>query len=129
MIFTVNIDNNEIEMSNAFSWMFKYKSQFHEDPAAFLVPAFAKTAEDPTGMAALAEIGFTRLSNMAWAMAKAANKNVPDPVTWVNGFETFNVLDFAGDLIEKAVSGMTVTNEDKAGTSKNPEAVAETANR
>ena len=129
MIFTVNIDNNEIEMSNAFAWMFKYKSQFHEDPAAFLVPAFAKTAEDPTGMAALAEIGFTRLSNMAWAMAKAANKNVPDPVTWVNGFETFNVLDFAGVLLEKAVSGMTVTDEEKAGTSKNPEAVAETANR
>ena len=129
MIFTVKIDNKEVELSNAFAWMFKYKSQFHEDPAAFLVPAFAKTADDPSGMAAFAEIGFTRLSNMAWAMAKTANKNVPDPVTWVNGFETFNVLDFAGELIEKAVSGMTVTNEEKAGTSKNPEAVPETASK
>lgn len=128
MIFTVKIDNKEVEMSNAFAWMFKYKSQFKEDPAAFLVPAFGKVAEDPTGMTAFAEIGFTRLSNMAWAMAKTANKNVPDPITWVNSFETFNVLDFAGEIIEKAVSGMTVTNEEKADTSKNPEAVPETAN-
>ena len=129
MIFTVKIDNKEVELSNAFAWMFKYKSQFKEDPAEVLVPAFAKTSEDPSGMSAIAAIGFTRLSQIAWAMAKTANKAVPDPVTWVNSFETFNVLDFAGDLIEKAVSGMTVTNEEKADTSKNPEAVAETASK
>lgn len=127
MIFTVKIDNKEVEMSNAFAWMFKYKSQFKEDPAAFLVPAFGKAADDPTGMQAIAEIGFTRLSEIAWAMAKTANKGTPDPVTWVNSFEVFNVIDFAGELIEKAVEGMTLTAEGE--TLKNPEAVPETASR
>ena len=127
MVFTVKIDNKEVEMSNAFAWMFKYKSQFKEDPAAFLVPAFGKAADDPTGMQAIAEIGFTRLSEIAWAMAKTANKGTPDPVTWVNSFEVFNVIDFAGELIEKAVEGMTLTTEGE--TPKNPEAVPETASR
>ena len=127
MVFTVKIDNKEVEMSNAFAWMFKYKSQFKEDPAAFLVPAFGKAADDQTGMQAIAEIGFTRLSEIAWAMAKTANKGTPDPVTWVNSFEVFNVIDFAGELIEKAVEGMTLTTEGE--TPKNPEAVPETASR
>ena len=129
MIFTIQIDKKDVEMSNAFAWMFKYKSQFKEDPAEVLVPAFAKTSEDPSGMSAIAAIGFTRLSQIAWAMAKTANKAVPDPVTWVNSFETFNVLDFAGELIEKAVNGMTVTSDEEAETSKNPEAVEETAGK
>ena len=72
-------------------------------------------------------IGFTNLAQIAWAMAKTANKGTPDPVTWVNSFEVFNVIDFAGELIEKAVEGMTLTTAGE-GDLKNPEAVPETAN-
>lgn len=128
MIFTVKIDNKEVELSNAFAWMFKYKSQFKADPAAVLVPAFGKAANDPTGTQAIAEIGFTNLAQIAWAMAKTANKAIPDPVTWVNSFEVFNVIDFAGELIEKAVEGMTLTTVGE-GDPKNPEAVPETATK
>lgn len=128
MLFTIKINKTDVEMSNAFAWMFKYKSQFKEDPAAVLVPAFGDAGADrnDAGKAAIASIGFTRLSQIAWAMAKTANKAVPDPVTWVNSFEVFNILDFAGDLLEKAVEGMTLTTEE-AETSKNQEAVEETA--
>ena len=130
MVFTVKIDNKEVEMSNAFAWMFKYKSQFKEDPAAVLVPAFgdAESASNDAGKAAIASIGFTRLAQIAWAMAKTANKAIPDPVTWVNSFEVFNVIDFAGELIEKAVEGMTLTTAGE-GDQKNPEAVPETATK
>lgn len=128
MIFKVKINKTAVEMSNAFAWMFKYKSQFKEDPAEVLVPAFGVAADDPTGMSAIAAIGFTRLSQIAWAMAKTANKAIPDPVTWVNSFEVFNVIDFAGELIEKAVEGMTLTATE-GEDSKNPKPATETAGK
>ena len=56
------------------------------------------------------------------------SKAIPDPVTWVNSFEVFNVIDFAGELIEKAVEGMTLTTAGE-GDPKNPEAVPETATK
>lgn len=115
------IDDKEIEISNAFGWMFKYKAQFGEDPATFLVPAFGAAQNDETGLSAIAEIGFVRLANMVWAMAKQAHREIPEPTRWIDGFESFNILDVAGDVVLHAVNGMRTESKNPTGAVSAPE--------
>lgn len=117
----ITIDNREIEISNAFGWMFKYKAQFGEDPALFLVPAFNTVETDESGATAMATIGFVRLANMTWAMAKQAHREIPEPATWIDRFENFEILDFAGDVIAHAVKGMNSEAKNLTGAESAPE--------
>ena len=113
----INICDKEVEISNAFGWMFKYKAQFGEDPATFLVPAFSSAA-DGTGSEAMEKIGFVNIANMFWAMAKQAHKEIPDPDTWLSRFDDLTlekILNVAGDIVTHAVTGMKTEAKNPQG--------------
>lgn len=123
MIFTVKIDGKDVEMSNAFLWQIKYKSQFKEDPAIILMDAMeAATKSGRKGgnasvYAAVRSVGFIRLAGMLWAMAKAADPSIPAPNIWEAQFEDFKIFDVGVEALGYAIDGITETTE----TPKNAE--------
>lgn len=135
MEFQITIDKKDITFSNNFRWMLNYKNQFREDPADFLMECLSDIDEmDPEDkkysaklMKMTSKIGFIRLSNMAWAMAKAADKNVPPPPAWVDQFDDYPVMIFGMDILIAAINsvmGNDVTEDDP----KNQEAPGEALN-
>lgn len=131
MIFTVRIDGNDINLSNAFLWQIKYKSQFKEDPAYFLLDAMQKAestkdrGNNEDVYAALKSIGFVRMSGMIWAMAKAADNSIPAPAVWQAQFNDFPILDIGLDALAYAIDGITGSTEkpknaNAPGTAQNP---------
>lgn len=135
MEFQINIDNKNVTFSNNFRWMLNYKNQFREDPADFLMECLSSIDSLSTNdknfnaklMKMTSKIGFIRLSNMAWAMAKAADKAVPPPPAWVDQFDDYPVMVFGMDILIAAINsamGNEITEEDP----KNPEAPGEALN-
>lgn len=122
MVFTIDIDGKPVEFSNALAWQFKYKSQFKEDPTDFLVDAFEATAkidetkedaENAAYFAAIKVVKFGRLANIAWAMAKTANKDIPAPPIWQASFKNFPVLDIGVECLAYALDGLVGESEPK----------------
>jgi hypothetical protein len=122
MVFTIDIDGKPVEFSNALAWQFKYKSQFKEDPTDFIIDAIAvtsqfegKTEEEERAayLAAVKVIKFGRLANLAWAMAKTANKDIPAPPIWQSSFKAFPVLEIGIECLAYAIEGITGESEPK----------------
>ena len=132
MEFQITIDQRPVNFSNNFNWMIFYKNQFHEDPAEFLFNSLYKMngvdmndkRNEPIMMKEVGKIGFVRLSNMAWAMAKAADRQIPPPPAWTASFKEYPIAMIGMDIYSAAIQSM-VGNADNIEESKNPEAPAE----
>jgi hypothetical protein len=54
----------------------------------------------------LSGLRFVDLINITWAMAKAADEDIPDPKTWVREFGTFPVDVIVPEVLGLALEGM-----------------------
>lgn len=123
---TIKLDSkHSIRLSNNVGWMMEYRDQMGHDIVPDLIPLLngaidiavevskaSKTA-GTSAMEILAAIGTDKLQdalldlsgleavdliNITWAMAKAADEELPEPREWVREFETFPL-----DIIVPAV--------------------------
>ena len=107
MIKTLTFGDKTVQFSTSFAWCFVYKSQFGQDPARVFMPAIRKITDQGDEGAASAiyeEIGLVGVVQIAWAMAKLCDKQLPDPMTWVSSFgDDFAALDIVTELIPEAI--------------------------
>lgn len=123
---TIKLDSkHSIRLSNNVGWMMEYRDQMGHDIVPDMIPLLngaidiavevskaSKTA-GTSAMEILAAIGTDKLQdalldlsgleavdliNITWAMAKAADEDLPEPREWVREFETFPL-----DIIVPAV--------------------------
>lgn len=59
--------------------------------------------------AELAGLRITDVINVTWAMAKAADDDIPDPKTWVRQYEVFPLDEIVPTVLDMALSGMAST--------------------
>lgn len=130
MEFNIKIGGKDVAMTNSFLWQIRYKSQFKEDPAVFLMDAldammkFDVKPDDPkaddkerqAAFRAVSKIGFIRCYGMAWAMAKAADKSIPMPDIWRESFDEFPVLDVGIEVLSYAIDGLMSSTQPKNAT-------------
>ena len=117
MVKTLTFGDKQVQFSTSFAWAFAYKSQFGADPAKIFMPAIKKImllgadkpAEDDEqaeeqAITLYEEMGFTGITQVAWAMAKLCDKNLPDPITWIQSFgDDFEALTIVTELIPDAI--------------------------
>lgn len=48
----------------------------------------------------LDRLDFEPLYNIVWTLAKTADKSLTDPETWLEGFDTFPLMDILTDAVE-----------------------------
>lgn len=117
MVKTLTFGDKQVQFSTSFAWAFAYKSQFGADPAKIFMPAIKKImllgadkpAEDDEqaeeqAIVLYEEMGFTGITQVAWAMAKLCDRNLPDPITWIQSFgDDFEALTIVTELIPEAI--------------------------
>ena len=131
---TVNIGNKEVRLNNNIGWAIDYRDQFGQDIIPTLLPMVAaamdlvkglleemddveniqwqdvlKTLDGDTLLDAIVHLGgleFTDFINITWAMAKCADRSIPEPRTWVRQFEVFPVDELAPVVFKLAFSGV-----------------------
>lgn len=134
---TIKIGDKEVRLTNNVSWAITYRDQFGHDIIPTLMPMLAaaldvigslidEVGEDGKVSAAdlfkaldgdrlldavihLSGLEFVELINITWAMAKACDDNIPDPKTWVKGFNEFPVDTIAPETFRLAFKGLVST--------------------
>ena len=102
---TILIDGKEVNFKSTGATPFRYKAQFGED----FFKAITKMqllAELKDGFTAenIDLIDFDTFYNLAWTMAKTADKDLPDPITWLDSFDSFPIVEIISELAELIIS-------------------------
>lgn len=121
---TVKLDSKtSIKLSNNIGWMMVYKNQFGRDIVPVLIPALnaglevaLQVARETEGksvadvlrvldtdtlteaMIDLAGVELVDLINIVWAMAKAADDDIEEPMEWAKTLPAFP-LDVIGPVV------------------------------
>lgn len=131
---TIKIGKKEVRLSNNFSWAMIYRDQFGHDILVTLTPMMAAALDVTSGLLSEVSVdgkieraalfraldgdkfldaiihlgGFESVDiiNIAWAMAKAADDDIPDPRTWIREFETFPLDTIVPELFSMALKGL-----------------------
>ena len=133
MIKNIKIEDKEILLSNNTVWAMIYRNQFGHDIVSTLTPVVASLTDMIGGffesigkdgevhledvakaidgdrlidaVSHLSGLEFVDIINITWAMAKAADGDIPDPVTWVTELEIFPVDIIVPEVVKLAAQG------------------------
>jgi hypothetical protein len=96
---TLIIDGKEVRFKSNAATPIRYKTQFGKDFFAELIK-MGSIETDPSAL------DFEVFYNIAWTMAKTADPHIPDPVTWLDQFEEFPIIDIISELKDMIISTM-----------------------
>ncbi|MCM3527845.1 hypothetical protein M4D56_01885 [Cytobacillus oceanisediminis] len=98
---TIVIDGQEVRLKSTGATVLRYKAQFQKDffSDLFRLVKGGKAKEDGTiDVDSIENIDFEFFYNFIWVLAKQANKEIPDVMTWLDGFETFPIMDLVPEI-------------------------------
>lgn len=131
---TIKIGKQEVRLTNNVSWAITYRDQFGHDIIPTLMPMLAAALDVVSGVIDevstggkvemadllrvldgdklidivihLSGLEFVELINITWAMAKAADDDIPEPKIWVKSFSEFPVDKIAPEIFSLAFKGL-----------------------
>lgn len=77
----IRINNEDIKLKMTAGTLLRYKTQFGTDLITELSKHELSGDSIPT----------TLIFNLFWAMSKTANDNIPDPITFLDSFDSMNI--------------------------------------
>lgn len=126
---TIKIDSKtSLKLSNSVAWMMLYRDQFGRDIVPVLIPALTAVTDIAVEVNKAVQNGatpaqivsaldtdivkdalveasgleFVDLLNIIWAMAKAADDDIDEPIIWIRQFDKFpldTILPIVFDMI------------------------------
>lgn len=113
MIKTLTIDGKQVTFKSTGATPRLYKAQFGSDflrDVLKMAPLITHVRDDAKDggdidfanipMEALESIDFEIFANMAWVLAYTADRDIPDPLNWLDQFEEFPAFELFGELQE-----------------------------
>lgn len=128
MLKTLKFGDKEVTFSTSFAWAIVYKAQFGEDPLKVLIPAIqgiesADGNDEAAGYVLFSELGMVNIANIAWAMAKLVDQDIPDPMMWIESYgDDFGVMDIAIEVLPAAVTSCFASKKSQVSPRKVKEA-------
>lgn len=105
---TIEIDGKQVGFKSTAATPLRYKKYFGKDYFTEILKlknlTDLKNIENQSE--ALAKIDFEVLYNIIWVLAKTADKNLKEPIEWLDEFETFpigEILPQLQELIAKSI--------------------------
>jgi len=105
---TVEIDGKQVLFKSTAATPLRFKAQFGKDFFAEIVKLnkLSKFKKDKPNFEVLENADFEVFYNIIWTLAKTADKSIPEPITWLDGFEEFplfEILPQIQDLITASI--------------------------
>lgn len=106
---TLIIDGKEVRFKSTAATPLRYKAQFGKDFFAEIIKMGAleklgKLDPDKVTREDLEGLDFEVFYNIAWAMAKTADPKIPDPITWLDQFDEFPMVDIIPELQDMIIA-------------------------
>lgn len=111
------IDGKETRFKTNGATPLRYKAQFGKD--FFKEILKMKPLENMSGnkksndVKNLEAIDFEVFYNIAWIMAKTADSNIPEPITWLSEFDEFPLLEIIPEIQELITSTLQTSKKSK----------------
>ncbi|SMO55067.1 hypothetical protein [Melghirimyces algeriensis] len=110
---TLTIDGKEVRFKSTAATPLRYKAQFGKDFFAeiFKLESLEKLMKPKSGKLKAEDfslVDFDVLYNIVWTMAKTADPKIPDPITWLDGFDEFPLMEIfpeLQDMIVRTIQG------------------------
>lgn len=100
---TIEIDGKQIEFKTTAATALRYKEQFGKDYLAeiYKLKGLQKALKSKkSDVEKLVNIDFELFYNVAWVFAKTADKTIPEPLEWLDGFNVFPMAEIIPQLQE-----------------------------
>lgn len=103
---TIVIDNKQVRLKATAALPKRYKAQFGRDYFADLMKVAKVFGKGMKRNFGIQDISFASLDHMdmevfydiIWTMAKTADRTIPDPLEWLDGFEVFPLNEIMGEV-------------------------------
>ncbi|TYR75585.1 hypothetical protein FZC79_10485 [Rossellomorea vietnamensis] len=105
---TLTIDDKQVKFKSRGSTPLRYKAQFHRD---FLVDimsmeGLAKLGKNPS-LEKMKSLDTEVFYNICWVLAKTADKEIPEPMEWLDEFDSFPLMEIIPELQDLITSSLT----------------------
>lgn len=107
----VQFGDKEVTLKADATLLLRYKAEFGKDlfaEQAKLQEAIIKDENGNTVGTDWDKFDSTIILNMAWAMAKAHDKTIPNILDWLDGFEYFSPITIYSQIAELLSANMKV---------------------
>lgn len=110
---TIMIDGKAVRFKSTAGTLLRYKSHFGREflaDCAALANCFAKSEDGKADMstADLGNINMDLIYNIIWVMARTADANIPDMLTWLDGFDSFPTIAIFNELMPMLFGSLKV---------------------
>jgi hypothetical protein len=103
---TILIDGKDIRFKSTGATALRYKAQFGKDYLSEILKLNRLNNLNLENIESVDGIDFEVFYNIAWVMAKTANPSVPDPITWLDQFDEFPMIDIIPELQDLLISSI-----------------------
>lgn len=116
---TIVIDNKQVRLKATAALPKRYKAQFGRDYFADLMKVAKVFGKGMKRNFGIQDISFASLDHMdmevfydiIWTMAKTADRTIPDPLEWLDGFDTFPLKEIMEDVKELLTDTMPASKK------------------
>ena len=95
---TIKIDGRDVTFKSTGALPKRYKMQFQRDFFTDLISMEGAVSKKDASTNDIRKINFDVFYDIAWTLAKTADNAIPDPLTWLDGFETFPIIEIMPEL-------------------------------
>jgi hypothetical protein len=105
---TITIDGQDVKFKSTGATPLRFKAQFGKDYFSEIMKLDGlknlrgKKGEINTKV--IGSLDFEVFYNIAWTLAKTANKEIDDPITWLDKFETFPIMEIIPELQDMIIA-------------------------
>lgn len=115
---TIYIDDKPVRLRSTAALPKLYKAQFRRDYFADLLKlakATGSNSKGGTNKLVLSQMSFENLDHfdmemiydIVWTMAKSADRSIPDPIEWLDSFETFPIGEVMPEIQDMMTSSVS----------------------
>ncbi|MGG2091923.1 hypothetical protein AB1283_04220 [Bacillus sp. S13(2024)] len=108
---TIVIDDKEVRFKSTGATPIRFKAQFCKDYFAEIMKLSSldmlrNLNSENIKSADLDGLDFEIFYEIAWTMAKTADNSIQDPITWLDTFEVFPMLEIIPELMDMIMSSI-----------------------
>jgi len=95
---TIKIDGRDVTFKSTGALPKRYKMQFQRDFFTDLISMEGAVKNKKAAVDDIRKINFDVFYDIAWTLAKTADNSIPEPLAWLDSFETFPIIEILPEL-------------------------------
>ncbi|MBS6486369.1 hypothetical protein [Veillonella sp.] len=105
---TLTIDGREVRFKSTAATPLRYKAQFGKDYFSEILKmeSLANVKQGKVSSKDIQKIDFEIFYNIIWVLAKTADRNIKEPMEWLDGFDEFPLMEIIPELQDLIIASL-----------------------